>query len=189
MIDANHGYDAIEAIALGRAVERYDIGWFEEPVVPESLAEYVRVRCSQPIPVAGGETWHTRWGFQRAFAAGAVDIAQPDVCAVGGFTEAKKVADLASAFGIRLIPHVWGTGVALAAALHYLAALPDTPPRHEPRQPMLEFDRTHNPFRQAVLKEPIEHRGGDVRVLEGPGLGIEVNRDALIAYAAPQAAY
>ncbi|MGB0086735.1 MAG: mandelate racemase/muconate lactonizing enzyme family protein [Rhodomicrobiaceae bacterium] len=189
MIDANHGYDAIEAIILGRAAERYNIGWLEEPVVPESLDEYIRVRRSQPIPVAGGETWHTRWGFHRAFAAGAVDIAQPDVCAVGGFTEAKKVADLASAFGIRLIPHVWGTGVALAAALHYLAALPDTPPRHEPRQPMLEFDRTHNPFRQEVLKEPIEHRGGEVRVLEGPGLGIEVNRDALVAYAAPQAAY
>ncbi len=184
MIDANHGYDAIEAVALAHAVLDCDIGWFEEPVVPEDFAGYRHVRQSQPIPVAGGETWHTRWGFQRAFEAGVIDVAQPDICGVGGLTEGRKIADMATAFGVRLIPHVWGTGVAIAAALHYLAALPDWPPRHEPRQPMLEFDRTPNPFRQAVLKRPIEHSSGMVAVPEGPGLGIEIDRDALRRYAA-----
>ena len=183
MIDANHGYDAIEAVALGNAVAHLGIGWFEEPVVPEDFAGYRKVRAGQPIPVAGGETWHMRWGFHAAFMAGAVDIAQPDVCGVGGFTEAKKIADMAAAFSVRLMPHVWGTGIALAAALHYLAILPDVPPRHEPRQPMLEFDRTHNPFRRAVLTAPIEHAGGIVAVPDGPGLGIEVNREALARFA------
>lgn len=183
MIDANHGYDRIEALALARAVAGLGIDWFEEPVVPEDLEGYREIRRAQPIPVAGGETWYGRAGFLRAIAAGAADILQPDVCGVGGLSEARKVADLASASGLRVIPHCWGTGIAVAAALHFLAILPDHPPRHEPRPPLLEFDRTPNPFRMAVLTRPIVAEGGLVRVPEGPGLGVEVDRAALAAWA------
>jgi len=183
MIDANHGYDVLEAIALANAIADCDIGWFEEPVTPEDFSGYQQIRAAQPIPVAGGETWYTRWGFHKAFSAELVDIAQPDICGVGGFTEGRKITDMATAFGVRLIPHIWGTGVAIAASLHYLASLPDHPPRHEPRQPIMEFDRTHNPFRQAVLTKPIEHENGVVAVPEGPGLGIEINREALTQFA------
>ena len=151
MLDANHGYDVSEAIALGRRVADCDIGWFEEPVVPEDLAGYVEVRRGQPIPVAGGETWFTRWNFRDVLTARAVDIIQPDVCAVGGLSEAKKIADMAAAFGVRCVPHVWGTGVGLATALQLLAVLPHNPPRHTPLEPLLEFDRSEHPFRQAVL--------------------------------------
>lgn len=185
MVDANHGYDAPEAIALGRAAASCDVGWFEEPVVPEDLEGYRAVRAGQPIPVAGGETWFTRWGFRDPVAQRAVDVLQPDLCAVGGLSEACRVAALAETFGLRLVPHVWGTGVAIAAALQFLAVLPDSPPRHEPRQPLLEFDRTDNPFRQAVLRTPIEHREGRVAVPDAPGLGIEVDRDALARFRAP----
>ena len=127
MLDANHGYDVSEAIELGRRVADCDIGWFEEPVVPEDLAGYAEVRRGQPIPVAGGETWFTRWNFRDVFTARAVDIVQPDICAVGGLSEAKKVADMAAAFGVRCVPHVWGTGVGLATALQLLAVLPHNP--------------------------------------------------------------
>ncbi len=184
MIDANHGYDLIQATQLGRAVADLDIGWFEEPVVPEDLDGYRELRRSQPIPVAGGETWFTRWGFRDVFTRRAVDIAQPDVCAAGGLSEACKIAHMAAAFGVRLVPHVWGTGVALAAALQYLAVLPPSPPRHEPLEPMLEFDRTDNPYRQAVLRSPIEHEQGRVAVPQGVGLGIEIDREALVRFAA-----
>ena len=179
MIDANHGYDAIEAIAVGKAVAEFDIDWFEEPVVPEHLEAYRDVRQGQPIPVAGGETWHTRYTMRDVLAGRIVDILQPDVCGVGGLSEARKIADMAAAFGVRLMPHVWGTAVAIAAGLHYLAVLPPVPPRHEERAPLLEFDRTDNPFRQAIVKQPIEHEDGIVRVPEGPGLGVEIDRDAL----------
>jgi len=179
MIDANHGYDAIEAIRLGRLVADCDIGWFEEPVVPEDLDSYLEVRRGQPIPVAGGETWYTRFNFREVLARRAVDIVQPDVCGAGGLSEAKKIADMASAFGVRCVPHVWGTGVAIAAALQLLAVLPDSPPRHEPREVLLEFDRTEQPFRQAILTEPIEHSAGIVRVPEGPGLGITIDPTTL----------
>lgn len=63
MIDANHGYDALAAAKLGREASQFSIDWFEEPVVPEALNSYSALRTSQPIPIAGGETWHTRWGL------------------------------------------------------------------------------------------------------------------------------
>jgi D-galactarolactone cycloisomerase len=101
------------------------------------------------------------------------------VCAVGGLSEAKKVADMAAAFGIRCVPHVWGTGVGLAAALQLIAVLADNPLRHTPRAPMLEFDRSEHPFRQAILAAPIEADRGMVAVPEAVGLGIAIERGAL----------
>jgi len=179
MLDANHAYDALDAIALGRRVADQNIGWFEEPVVPEDLASYREVKAAQPIPVAGGECDYTRWGFINIFTSRAMDIVQPDTCAAGGLSECKKIADMASAFGIRYIPHVWGTGIGMAAALQLLASIPHTPARLRPREPLLEFDRSEHPFRKAVLVEPIEQHGGFVDVPTGPGLGIEVDCDAI----------
>jgi D-galactarolactone cycloisomerase len=179
MLDANHGYDALDAIRLGRAVAGLDIGWFEEPVVPDDLDSYLEVRRGQPVPVAGGETEFTRWGFREVLTRRAMDIVQPDVCACGGLSEAKKIADMATAFGVRLVPHVWGTGIGLAAALQLHAVLPPSPPRHDPTEPILEFDRSEHPFRQAVLARPIEHEGGVVRIPDGPGLGAAIDPDGL----------
>lgn len=183
MIDANHGFDALEACELGKRAEKFDIDWFEEPVLPEQLDAYRAVRAGQPIPVAGGETWHARHGMLEPLATRSIDIIQPDVCGVGGFTEARRVADLAALYGVRLVPHVWGTGVAIAAALQFMAALPPDPPRPEPLSPMLEFDRTPNPYRQAVLTAPIEHENGVVRIPSGSGLGIDIERQALERFA------
>lgn len=185
MIDANHAYDAIAAIRLGRKIEALDIGWFEEPVLPEDVAGYREVKRALSIPIAGGECEFTRFGFRELFVSRALDIVQPDTCAAGGLSECKKIADMATAFGIRYNPHVWGTGIAMAASLQLLAVLPShTPPSLAPLEPMLEFDRTEHPIRQAVLTKPIEHVGGMVRVPDGPGLGIEVDRDALARFAA-----
>jgi D-galactarolactone cycloisomerase len=187
MLDANHAYDATEAIALGRRVADQNIDWFEEPVVPEDLASYREVKAGQPIPVAGGECDYTRWGFINIFSQRAMDIIQPDTCAAGGLSECKKIADMATAFGIRYIPHVWGSGIALAAALQLLAVVPHTPARLRPREPLLEFDRSEHPFRQAVLTEPLEHKDGWVDIPTGRGLGIEIDRDALRRFAAADA--
>ena len=185
MLDANHGYDTIEAIRLGNMVAEEDIGWFEEPVIPEDLDAYCEVRAKQPIPVAGGECEFTRYGFRPALMRNAIDILQPDTCAAGGLTECKKIADMAMTFGVRYVPHVWGTAIGLAAALQLIAVLPPMPLRHTPREPLLEFDRSEHPFRQAVVSEPIEHQNGRVRIPTGPGLGIAVDRDALRRFAKP----
>jgi D-galactarolactone cycloisomerase len=183
MIDANHGYDVIEAVTVGNAAAELGIDWFEEPVLPELLGAYRDVRARQPIPVAGGETWHARWGMKEPLETRAVDILQPDLAGCGGFSEGKKIMDLAALHGVRIVPHVWGTGVQIAAALQFMAAMVPNPMRVNPIEPILEFDRTDNPFRQAVLTAPIEHVGGVVAIPDAPGLGIEINRDALREFA------
>jgi D-galactarolactone cycloisomerase len=180
MMDANHAYDTVAAISLGRRVEELDIGWFEEPVPPEDIDGHARVRAALSIPIASGECEFTRLGFRALMERGAIDIAQPDTCAAGGLSECKKIADMSYAFGVRYMPHVWGTGIATAAALQLLAVLqPCTPPSLRPEEPMLEFDRTEHPIRAALLAKPIEHVNGIVSVPPGPGLGIEVDRKAL----------
>jgi D-galactarolactone cycloisomerase len=185
MVDANHAYDATAAIHLGRRISGYDIGWFEEPVPPEDLDGYRAVKAALSIPIAGGECEYTRFGFRDVLVSRCMDIIQPDICAAGGLSECKKIADMAEAFGIRCNPHVWGTGVALAASLQLLSVVPPhTPTSLTPIEPMLEFDRTEHPIRQAILTQPIEHRDGMVRVPDGPGLGIEIDRDALGRFAA-----
>lgn len=185
MVDANHAFDATAAIRLGRMIEEHDIGWFEEPVPPEDLAGYREVKAALSIPIAGGECEFTRYGFRALLVSRAVDIVQPDTCAAGGLSECKKIADMSEAFGVRYNPHVWGTGIAIAASLQLLAVLPShTPTSLAPLEPMLEFDRTEHPIRQAILTEPVEHVRGVVRVPDGPGLGIEVDRKALARFAA-----
>src|SRR5262249_23145834 len=180
MSDATHAYDGVEAIRLGRQIEALDIGWFEEPVPPEDVEGHRAVKSAVGIPIASGECEFTRFGFRELLARRAVDIVQPDTCSAGGLSECKKIADMAAAFGVRYVPHVWGTSVALAAALQLLAVLPScTPPSLMPAEPMLEFDRTEHPIRAALLTVPIEHQKGRVAVPTGPGLGIEIDPDAL----------
>tara|TARA_R110000824_G_scaffold401651_1_gene613396 strand:+ start:4133 stop:5269 length:1137 start_codon:yes stop_codon:yes gene_type:complete len=183
MIDANHGYDYLEAIELGKCAAQYGIDWFEEPVLPEQISTYEAVRAGQPIPVASGENWHGRYAMHEPLTRRAVDIVQPDICGVGGFSEMRRVADMAALHGVRLVPHVWGTAVCLAASLQFMAALPPNPPRRNPIEPIMEFDRTENPFRQAVVLTPLEHHQGVMAIPDGPGLGIEINRDALSTFA------
>jgi D-galactarolactone cycloisomerase len=182
MVDANHAYDALGAIQLGKRIEPLDISWFEEPVPPEDLAGYREVKAALAIPVAGGEAEFTRWGFRALIAERLVDILQPDVAAAGGISETKKIADMANAFGVRVNPHVWGTGVALAASLQLIAALPHNPPGLHPIEPLLEFDQSEHPIRMAVIGEPIVQQDGWVEIPDRPGLGIEIDRVALAKF-------
>jgi D-galactarolactone cycloisomerase len=184
MVDANHAYDAVAAIQLGRQIEPFDIAWFEEPVPPEDLAGYREVKAALGIPIAGGEAEFTRWGFRPLITERLVDILQPDLCAAGGLSEAKKIADMANAFGVRVNPHVWGTGVALAASLQLIACLPHNPPGLHPIEPLLEFDQSEHPVRMAVLAEPIVQKDGWVNIPDRPGIGVEIDRAALAKFKA-----
>ena len=184
MVDANHAYDALGAIRLGKAIEPFDIAWFEEPVPPEDLAGYREVKAALGIPIAGGEAEFTRWGFRPLVTERLVDILQPDIAAAGGISETKKIADMTNAFGVRVNPHVWGTGVALAASLQLIAALPHNPPGLYPIEPLLEFDQSEHPIRFAVITEPIVQRDGWVDIPDRPGLGIEIDRAALAQFTA-----
>jgi D-galactarolactone cycloisomerase len=151
-------------------------------VPPEDLAGYREVKAALKIPIAGGEAEFTRWGFRPLITERLVDILQPDIAAAGGISETKKIADMANAFGVRVNPHVWGTGVALAASLQLIAALPHNPPGLYPIEPLLEFDQSEHPIRFAVVQEPIVQKEGWVAIPDRPGIGIEINRAALAQF-------
>jgi D-galactarolactone cycloisomerase len=157
LADANHAYNAPMAIRMGRELEKHGVLWFEEQVIPEDRAGYRKVRDALSIPIAGGECEYTRYGFRDLFVGECVDIAQPDLCVCGGFSELLKIQALASSFGVMTIPHVWGSGVALAAALHAIAAIPPSPHTANPialqNEPVIEFDRTQNPLRDDLLSD------------------------------------
>jgi D-galactarolactone cycloisomerase len=178
-VDANHCFTVPQAIRLGRMLEELDLLWFEEPISPEDHEGYAQVTRALDLAVAGGENDFTRWGFRDVIAKKAMDIVQPDVCAAGGISEMRKIATLASAFGVECVPHAWGSAIGLAATVQFLAALPDQPPAFRPTPPMLEFEQTPNPLRDDLAREPIRQVNGVVRVPDGPGLGIEVDREVL----------
>lgn len=181
-VDANHCFTVPQAIQLGRAMESLDLLWFEEPISPEDHDGYALVSQALDMAVAGGENDFTRWGFRDIIAKKAMDIVQPDVCAAGGISEMRKIATLASAFGVECVPHAWGSAIGLAATIQFIAALPDQPPAFRPMPPMLEFEQTPNPLRDELAREPIRQVRGMVKVPDGPGLGIEVDRDVLMKW-------
>ena len=175
MVDANHAYNASEAIRLARVLADYDVLWFEEPVVPEDVDGYMEVRAASDVLIAGGECEYTRYGFRQLIDNRAVDILQPDLCAAGGYTEVMKVVAMASAASIPVIPHVWGTNVGLAAALQFHAALPHFPERRFAAEPFFECDRSHHPFRDGVTHERFSIEDGYIAIPDRPGLGISID--------------
>ncbi len=183
LVDCNHAYNTRTALTVGHMMEEYNVGWFEEPVVPENRQGYALLRRELNLAIAGGECEHTRYGFRDLFVDECVDIAQPDICVSGGFSEFMKILALASSFGVWVIPHVWGSGVALAAALHVLAVIPPFPHTANPivlqNEPVMEYDQSKNPLRDDLLKSGIEFAGGRMKVPQGPGLGITIDHAML----------
>ena len=171
MTDANHAYDVADARWVADRLGELDVYFFEEPLPPEQFEAYGRVNEATDVSLAAGECWAFEHEFDSAVDAGAVDFLQPDVTSAGGITAARRVAELARANGVRCVPHVFGTPIALAASLQVLSTLPG--------DPMLEFDRTPNPIRRRLVAEPITNDGNEVPIPEGPGLGIEVDPDAV----------
>jgi D-galactarolactone cycloisomerase len=184
MIDTNHAYGRAEALRLGRALDEYDLRWYEEPVAPEDIRGYAEMRSKLTMPIAGGENEHTLYGFREFLGAGAVDIAQPDIGSCGGISAARHIVALAQAHGVQVNPHVWGSAIAQAASLQVIAALPIVHHSIYAREPVLEYDRSSHPFRAQLVRDPIEHVDGWVEVSSKPGLGVEVDRATLDRYRA-----
>lgn len=182
MIDANHAYSYQEAVKLSLAAEQYDIGWFEEPVSPEDYEGYRKLREKTKIPIAGGECEYLKFGFKRLLENECVDIVQPDICAAGGLTEAKRIATLAQVYSKDVVPHSWGTWIAISAAVHFVANLDKNPGRMYGDLPTMELDRTENALRDEVTKHELLIEKGILHVPNTPGLGVEVCDQALEKY-------
>ena len=184
MVDTNHAYGRAEALKLGRVLEEYDLRWYEEPVVPEDVQGYVELRSKLSMPIAGGENEHTLYGFREFLGAGAVDVAQPDLGSCGGLSAGRHIIALAQSHGVQVNPHVWGSAIAQAASLQFIAAVPVAHHSLFAQEPVFEYDRSSHPFRQHLITQPVQQKGGWVDIPSGHGLGIEVDRTVLEKYRA-----
>jgi len=187
MADANHAYTTADAFYVGRVLEETGAYWFEEPVAPEDHDGYRELRAGLKVNISGGEAEFGRWGWRQILENRGLDIAQPEVCALGGITEYLRVLALCHAHHTPVVNHVWGSAIAVTTNLHLLAAMPPLPGGLFPWEPMLEFDTTHNSFRDELLTEPLNIQsqvanGGRVRVPTKPGLGVAPDRDFLARF-------
>ncbi|MDH3660376.1 MAG: mandelate racemase/muconate lactonizing enzyme family protein [Alphaproteobacteria bacterium] len=189
MADANHAYTTKDAFYVGRALGELGAYWFEEPVAPEDLDGYRELRAGLDVNISGGEAEFNRWGWRALLEARGLDIAQPEVCALGGISEYLRVLALCHAHFTPVINHVWGSAIAVATNLQLLAAMPPIPGGLHPWEPLLEFDTTDNKFRDKLLTEPLDIQGqvarnqGRVHVPTGPGLGVEPDRKVIERFA------
>ncbi|CTQ63417.1 mandelate racemase/muconate lactonizing enzyme family protein [Roseibium album] len=188
MVDANHCYTTSDAFYVGRALDELGAYWFEEPVAPEDLDGYRELRRGLKVNISGGEAEFNRWGWRQILENRGLDIAQPEVCALGGISEYLRVLALCHAHFTPVINHVWGSAIAVATNIQLLAAMPALPGGLHPWEPMLEFDTTDNRFRDNLLEVPLDIQGqvkssgGFVTIPDGPGLGVVPDRDFIRHY-------
>ena len=171
MLDLNCGYDARAALDLAHELRPYDPFWLEEPVPPEDLAGLAEVRHHAGTRVVTGECEATAFGMRDILLRGAADALQPNIAKAGGFTECVRIGDLARLFNVQIAPHGVGSGLAIAAALHWCATLPHLL--------FYEHNQFLNPLREAVLNEPLVRDGDDLLLPSGPGLGVTLNEAAI----------
>ena len=172
LVDANSGYSVHTAIKVGRMLERYGVFHYEEPIPYTDLDGMAQVAAALDIPVAVGEQQHTRYDFKDILVKNAADIVQPDVTKCGGLSEGKKIAALADAFGKYVTTHTTTVSVGLAAHLHFWASTPTC-------RYAQEFNVVASRARESILKTPLVPEGGYLRVPDGPGLGVELDEEAV----------
>ena len=182
MCDFNSAYNQGLARRLLLEVEDKKLEFFEELLAPEDIAGYCAIRNLTSSYIAAGEQMFGKIAYKEWLQRGALDIYQPDICSCGGITECKKIAALCQAYNSMLIPHVWGSGIGLAASLQFIASLPPTPLCLMPKEPMLEYDQSSHPFRLDLIYDGIDFSNGYVLVPQSPGIGVEVNREILEKY-------
>jgi D-galactarolactone cycloisomerase len=179
MVDAG-GSDAFWAQGYKWALRASDmladfhVAWFEEALDPDALEDDARLREYSRVPIAGGEVLTRRQSFQPWLEAGAFDIVQPDVTKVGGISEERRIAWVARDHGVRFIPHGWNTAVGLATDLQLASAFPDTD--------LVEY-LNGSPFIDEIVAKAWKlDAEGMLAISDRPGLGIDLNRDALAKY-------
>ena len=166
-----HGYTWAKRTA--EMLAAYDVAWFEEPLAPDAMDDYVALRRAAPIPIAGGEVLTRRQSFQPWLEAGAFDIVQPDVTKVGGISEERRIGWMAQEHGIRFVPHGWNTAIGLAADLQLASAFPGTD--------LVEY-LTGSPYVDDIVVGGWSlDEDGMLAIPDGPGLGITLDSERVAA--------
>ncbi|WP_068114367.1 mandelate racemase/muconate lactonizing enzyme family protein [Tropicimonas marinistellae] len=175
MVDLNEASNLRDTQALASRTADVGLSWIEEPVRHDDLPSYRRLAETLSVRVAGGESFCGVQAFRDPLAMQALDVIQPDVALCGGISETVLIAGLAEAFGVPLIPHVWGGPVNFLAAMQVAAAFPGSAGQGLPQ---LECDMSHNPFRDRIIS-PEPDRDGTISVPGEPGLGTAIDIEKL----------
>jgi L-alanine-DL-glutamate epimerase-like enolase superfamily enzyme len=154
-----------------------DLFFLETPLRTDNLNGYATLVREAPMRIAAGEWLTTRFEFAELLDVGQIDVAQPDVGRVGGLTEAIRVCHMAEDRGRLIVPHCWNSGIGIAASAHLAAAIP-----HCPFIEYLPAELTDSPLRVELADDGLEMRNGKLALPNKPGLGVELNRDALEKY-------
>ncbi len=179
--DAYMGWNVRYAKKMLDRLEKYDLEWVEEPVIPDDIEGYADVRASTDIPISGGEHEFTRWGHKELLERGAVDILQPDVHRCGGLTELRRIDAMASAHDVPVIPHS-GTN----PHLHFIAASTNAPMAEYfpiPEWYKEQREGKDSTYADAIYQHPPSAEDGVIGLPEGEGLSAELNREALDHFA------
>lgn len=180
--DANWAFTLDEAVLVGQAMGALGYFWFEEPLPPEDVEGYKRLRDKVPVALAGGESDYNGWQSNLLIASRAVGYVQPNVTRAGGITETRRIYDLAHVNHVAYAPHNGSSGIICdIASLHLAAAAPNLF--------MVEAPARADPFKSDIgsIKPAWERQvNGMVTVPDGPGLGLELDWD-LVAHYAPAA--
>ena len=179
MVDVGYAFDSVDRAAevIGEWAQ-YDLFFVETPLWCDDLDGHAELARRVPVPLAAGEWLATRYEFEELLARGQVAVAQPDVGRVGGLTEALRVCDLAARWGRLIVPHAWKTGITATATAHLAAVT-----AHCPFFEMLPRQFAESALRRELLAVEPELLDGEVVLSDRPGLGIEIDRDALERFA------
>ncbi|MCA9211718.1 MAG: mandelate racemase/muconate lactonizing enzyme family protein [Planctomycetales bacterium] len=178
MVDVQYTWDDVDT-ALRTLTDWKDLDIFfcETPLQIDNLAGYARLHEEAPMPIAAGEWQNTRHEFADLMDIGLVDVAQPDVGRVGGLTEAMRVCEMAAERGRLIVPHCWKTGIGISASLHMAAVTP-----HCPFIEFMPAELCDSLLRKELVQDELRIEDGKLAFPEKPGLGIEINEDALRKY-------
>ena len=159
------------ALRTSQMLAEYGVEWFEEPLAADDIRGYIKLREHSPVPIAAGEVLTRRQAFMPWIESHAVDIIQPDVTKCGGLTEALRIARMAEDHHVKMVSHGWNTAVGLAADLQLAAAMPNAY--------FVEY-LTPAAYIEDIVVDKFEiDEEGYLQIPQAPGLGIELDRDAL----------
>lgn len=180
MVDVQYMWgDAETALRTVRDWAEFDLFFLETPIWIDNLDEIARLSEEAPMPIAFGEWQATRHEFAELMDRGKIGFAQPDVGRVGGLIEARAVCDMAKARGLRIVPHCWKTGISISATAHLAFVTP-----HCPFIEFLPPELSEDTLRRELVAQELHMEQGAIPLPQTPGLGIELNWDALRRFAA-----
>ena len=170
-VEIHRQMNPAESIALGRRLEEFNPFFYEDPMLPDSPATMGEVAAKCNIPIATGERFTTIFEYQQLLEANAAAYVRPDLCLCGGLSGCKKVAAMAEAHHVKVIPHNPLSPISTAACVQLDACIPNFA--------LQEYTGESEPPKSELLVKPLELKEGYITVPDGPGLGVEINEEAL----------